>query len=81
MNLEHINDDRNEIRTHHLFHKPANFKMRVLILLLTVAISLSTAATMVLYFPVTVGRAILEKIVGTDRKIHEMYTVITVNSV
>jgi E3 ubiquitin-protein ligase MARCH6 len=73
-NLEHINENRNEIRTHHLFHKPSYFKVRVSILLFLVAFSLSAAATMILYFPVNVGRAILESHVGHDRKIHEMYT-------
>ena len=73
--MEHINENRNEIRTHHLFHKPAYFKLRVGLLLILVALSLSSAATMILYFPVYVGRLILETLVGHDRKIHEMYTV------
>lgn len=77
-NLEHINENRNEIRTHHLFHKPAYFKLRVTLLLILVALSLSSAAIMILYFPVHVGRRILETLVGHDRKIHEMYTVRTV---
>merc|ERR1712227_517513 len=50
------------------------FKFRVAILLGLVATSLSGAALMILYFPVNVGRAILESLVGQDRKIHEMYT-------
>ena len=48
--------------------------------MLTGAFSLSAAATMILYFPVNVGRAILESLVGHDRKIHEMYTVCPPNS-
>jgi E3 ubiquitin-protein ligase MARCH6 len=63
-----------EIRTHHVYNKPANFKFRVFLLLLSVALSLTAFATCLFYFPVRVGREILGYLVGTDRKIHEMYT-------
>jgi len=63
-----------EIRTHHVYNKPAFFKFRICLLITLVALSLSALAGCVYYFPVLVGRQILGAIVGHDRKVHEMYT-------
>jgi len=63
-----------EIRTHHVYNKPAYFKLRISILIALVALSLATFAGCVYYFPVLVGRKILGAVVGNDRKVHEMYT-------
>lgn len=63
-----------EIRTHHVYNKPGYFKLRVIILIVLVALSLSAFAGCVYYFPVLVGRKILGAVVGNDRKVHEMYT-------
>ncbi|CBY09884.1 unnamed protein product [Oikopleura dioica] len=71
---EHINDDRNEIRTHHLFQRPGQFRERVGVLLVIVAISMSSCAASAIYFPVLMGRMILVYTVGHKRKVHEMYT-------
>ena len=74
-NPEHINDDRNEIRTHHLFQRPSHFRERVGVLLVIVAISMSSCAASAIYFPVLIGRMILVYTVGHKRTVHEMYTV------